>query len=170
VRRREPEHRDTRREPERQENHNDFVIRCALPDEHDEVAHVWLEGWHSTGLTHLMNPSWAVLRQRIPREIENGWSLFVIAEAGEIAAFAAFRRGDNFLDQLFVDPGRQGAGMGRALLAHARLYLPRELWLRCASANSRAWEWYEREGFVFEKEAAHETSGMKLRYYRWRRT
>ena len=26
------------------------------------------------------------------------------------------------------------------------------IWLRCVRENEKAWSWYEREGFVFEKE------------------
>jgi hypothetical protein len=32
----------------------------------------------------------------------------------------------------------------------------------------RAWRWYEREGFVFEKEAVEPTTGFMMKCYRWR--
>ncbi len=144
-----------------------FVIRGAQPDEYDDIAHVWLESWKSAGLTEPADPGWEALGRRIRREIAAGWNLLV-ADDGDIAGFVALRRKDNCLDQLFVAPDRQGGGIGRALLAFARTQLPKEIWLRCASANHRAWAWYEREGFAFEKEAPHEASGMMLKYYRWR--
>ena len=58
-----------------------------------------------------------------------------------------------YLDQLFVAPEYQGQSLGRRLLAFTRQHLPDEIWLRCVRENEKAWRWYEREGFVFEKEA-----------------
>ena len=73
------------------------------------------------------------------------------------------------LDQLFVAPEYQGDGLGRRLLAFTRQHLPDEIWLRCVRENEKAWRWYEREGFVFEKEQVDSTSGRVMKYYRWRK-
>jgi RimJ/RimL family protein N-acetyltransferase len=59
--------------------------------------------------------------------------------------------------------------MGRMLLAFTRKLLPDEIWLRCVRENEKAWRWYEREGFVFEKETADPVSGRVMKYYRWKR-
>ena len=67
----------------------------------------------------------------------------------------AFRLRDCYLDQLFVAPEYHGRGIGKMLLQFTRKQLPDGIWLRCASANEKAWRWYEREGFVFEKEDLH---------------
>ena len=93
------------------------------------------------------------MRARIPLEIEKGWSLYVADDAGTLAAMLALHLPDNYLDQLFVAPEYQGQGLGRTLLAFTRQHLPDEIWLRCVRENEKAWRWYEREGFVFEKEA-----------------
>jgi RimJ/RimL family protein N-acetyltransferase len=47
--------------------------------------------------------------------------------------------------------------------------LPDEIWLRCARENEKAWRWYERESFVFEKEAIEPMNGLMMKYYRWNR-
>jgi ribosomal protein S18 acetylase RimI-like enzyme len=80
----------------------------------------------------------------------------------------AFRLHDGCLDQLFIDPAYHGQGIGKILLQFTRTKLPNEIWLRCASLNEKAWRWYEREGFVFEKEALH-PHGLMMRYYRWKK-
>lgn len=145
------------------------VIRPAHPHEHDDVARVWMESWVSTGLAEASDGLLADLRARIRREIEGGWSLFVADDGNTIVAMLALHVPQNYLDQLFVAPGAQGHGLGRRLLAFTRTKLPDEIWLRCVRENDKAWRWYEREGFVFEKEEVSPITGFMMKCYRWRR-
>ena len=70
--------------------------------------------------------------------------------------------------QLFVAPQYQRQNLGRRLLAFTRQHLPNEIYLRCVRENEKAWRWYEREGFVFEKEEVEPMTGFVMKYYRWR--
>ena len=145
------------------------TIRPARSDEYDEVARVWMNSWVSTGLAEASDLLLAQLRARVPRGIENGWTLFVADDAGVLAAMLALHLPNRYLDQLFVAPEYQGRDMGRKLLAFTRQHLPDEIWLRCVRENEKAWRWYERESFVFEKEAVEPTTGFVMKYYRWTR-
>ena len=145
------------------------IIRPALPHEYDEVARVWMESWVSTGLEEASNFLLANLRARVRREVENGWSLYVADDGKTFAAMLALHIRDKYLDQLFVAPEYQGKGLGRQLLAFTRQQLPCEIWLRCVRENEKAWRWYEREGFVFEKEEVSQVTGFMMKYYRWTR-
>jgi len=145
------------------------MIRPARAEEYDEIARVWMESWVSTGLAEASPFLLANLRARIRREIEDGWSLFVAEDHGTIAAMLALHVPKLYLDQLFVAPEYQGRSLGRKLLAFTRTQLPDEIWLRCARENERAWRWYEREGFVFEKEGVEPMNGLMMKYYRWKR-
>jgi GNAT superfamily N-acetyltransferase len=145
------------------------IIRPALPHEYDEVARVWMESWVSTGLAEASNFLLANLRARVRQEIEGGWSLFVAEDNGNFAAMLALHLPDRYLDQLFVAPEYQGKGVGRRLLAFARQQLPDEIWLRCVRENEKAWRWYEREGFVYEKEEVSSMTGYMMKYYRWKK-
>lgn len=145
------------------------VIRRALPHEYDEVARVWMESWVSTGLAEPGNFLLANLRARVRQEIDGGWSLFVADDDGSLAAILALHLPDKYLDQLFVAPEYQGKGFGRQLLAFTRQQLPDEIWLRCVRENEKAWRWYEREGFVYEKEEVASATGFMMKYYRWKR-
>jgi ribosomal protein S18 acetylase RimI-like enzyme len=150
-----------------------LTVRPARADEYDAVADVWMRSWLSNGIADPHgSESWplAEMRERIPKEIANGWSLYVADDAGAIAAMLAFRQRDGYLDQLFIAPEYQGKGLGKRLLAFTRDNLPGEIWLRCVRENERAWRWYEREGFVFEKEELDPRSGFTMKYYRWKRT
>ena len=145
------------------------TIRPARPDEHPEIARVWMNSWASTGLEDVSNFLLAKLRARIPMEIENGWSLFVADDDGAIAAMLALHLPKRRLDQLFVAPEYQGRDLGRQLLAFTRQMLPDEIHLRCVRENEKAWRWYEREVFVFEQEKVEPMTGFVMKYYRWQK-
>lgn len=145
------------------------VIRPAGPHEYDEIARVWMESWASTGLEAASNTLLDKLRARVRHEVENGWSLFVADERGRLAAMLALHQPQRYLEQLFVAPHDQGRSLGRQLLAFTRALLPDEIWLRCVRENEKAWRWYEREGFVLEKEELEPKIGFMMKYYRWKR-
>jgi GNAT superfamily N-acetyltransferase len=144
------------------------IIRPARADEFDEVGRVWMESWVSTGLAEASGFLLANLRARIRREIEDGWSLFVADDNGTIAAMLALHLPNLDLDQLFVAPSYQARSLGRQLLAFTRTQMPDEMYLRCVRENEKAWRWYEREGFVFEKEEIEPSTGFVMKYYRWK--
>ena len=145
------------------------IIRPALPREYDEVARIWMESWVSTGLAEASNFLLANLRARVRKEVEDGWSLYVADHDGTFAAMLALHLPQKYLDQLFVAPEYQGKSIGRQLLAFTRQQLPDEIWLRCVRENEKAWRWYEREGFVFEKEEIELRNGFVMKYYRWKK-
>jgi ribosomal protein S18 acetylase RimI-like enzyme len=142
------------------------TIRPARPDEYDEIARVWMDSWASTGLEDASEPLLAKLRARILLEVGRGWSLYVADDRGTLAAMLALHS-PHYLDQLFVSPEYQGQNLGRRLLAFTRQHLPDEITLRCVRENEKAWRWYEREGFAFEKEQVEPTTGFVMKYYRW---
>lgn len=144
-------------------------IRLARPDEYDEIARVWMNSWVTTGIEDASDTLLTKLRARVPAEVANGWTLYVVDDDGKLAAMLALHLSNNYLDQLFVAPEYQGIGLGRRLLVFSQQLMPDEIWLCCVRENDKAWRWYEREGFVFEKEALEPRNGRTMKYYRWRR-
>ena len=145
------------------------IIRPAHTSEYDQIARVWMDSWVSTGLEGASNSLLEKLRARVSMEVEKGWSLYVVDDNGRLAAMLAMHLPDRYLDQLFVAPEYQGNNLGHRLLAFTRQHLPDEIWLRCVRENEKAWRWYEREGFVFEKEQVEPAIGRIMKYYRWRK-
>jgi ribosomal protein S18 acetylase RimI-like enzyme len=143
------------------------MIRPARREEYDAIARLWMDSWVSTGLEQPSDLLLAKLSTRVPLEVERGWSLFVAEDDGVLAALLALHLPSVYLDQLFVAPEYQGQNLGRRLLAFARQHLPDEIHLRCVRENEMAWRWYEREGFVFEKEAVEPMTGRVMKHYRW---
>jgi ribosomal protein S18 acetylase RimI-like enzyme len=47
--------------------------------------------------------------------------------------------------------------------------MPRRKRERSACENETAWRWYEREGFVFEKEQVEPATGFVMKYHRWKK-
>jgi ribosomal protein S18 acetylase RimI-like enzyme len=148
---------------------SDPVIRPARPEEYDEVARIWMESWVSTGLDTASEALLINLRSRVYQEVESGWSLFVADDGSRLAAMLAISLPKMYLDMLFVAPEYQGRSIGRQLLAFTRTLLPDEIWLRCVRENDKAWRWYEREGFLFERETLEPAIGRMMKYYRWKR-
>jgi GNAT superfamily N-acetyltransferase len=145
------------------------TIRPARADEYDEVARIWMNSWASTGIEAASDLLLTNLRARVLREVDNGWSLFVADDGGRLAAMLALRLSDGCLGQLFIAPDYQGRGLGKQLLAFTREQMPNEIWLRCVRENDKAWRWYEREGFVFEKEEVNPITGFMMKIYRWKK-
>jgi hypothetical protein len=89
------------------------AIRPAQPAEYDDVARLWMESWVSTGLDTASDLLLSNLCTRVPREMANGWSLFVADDRGTLAAMLAVHLPKLYLDQLFVAPAYQGRSLGR---------------------------------------------------------
>jgi ribosomal protein S18 acetylase RimI-like enzyme len=143
-------------------------IRPARQDDFSAVAELWLASWNSAGLGDATD-SVDDLRERIVREVDAGWTLYVAEVGGTPAGMLAIHKHNLHLDQLFVAPAFQGHGLGKKLLSLAREEMPDEMWLRVSLGNERAWRWYEREGFVLERLEQRPEWPLPRVYYRWRR-
>ena len=128
-------------------------VTPAPPDQTSmtKVARVWMDSWLSTGLEDASDALLEKLRARVPMEVEKGWSLYVADDNGKLAAMLAMHVADCYLDQLFVAPEYQGNSLGRQCSPLRANNC--QMKSGCAACqNQKAWRWYEREGFVFEKE------------------
>lgn len=72
--------------------------------------------------------------------------VWVVDEAGAVVGLLVLD--GEWIDQLYVEPGRTGRGMGSQLMALAKQQRPSALKLWTFQANTRARRFYERHGFV----------------------
>jgi GNAT superfamily N-acetyltransferase len=97
--------------------------------------------------------------------VEHGVS--VVRDGDLLIAVLATSNG--WLDQLYVAPGSQGAGIGRALVEHAKARSGGLLDLWAFQRNARARRFYEAAGFIaveFTDGAGNEECEPDVRY-RW---
>ncbi len=98
--------------------------------------------------------------------IERGWVTVAEDRAGAVLGFLA--REGSYVHALFVAPGAQGRGVGRALLEDAQRGASRlELWTFVA--NARARRFYERAGFAVTRrgDGSANEEGLPDLFYVW---
>ena len=86
------------------------------------------------------------VRAHFAAHIVQDCELWLAEEDGVLAGILVLD-GD-MIDQLYVEPGRTGRGIGSALLAVARRERPEGLRLWTFQSNAGAQRFYERHGFV----------------------
>lgn len=107
----------------------------------------------------------ATTRQRLLDALEEGQDFWVAEVAGAVAGIMTLQ--PNFVDKLFIDPHRQGLGLGTRLMAQAKLLYPNHLELHCAQQNYPACRFYEREQFYPAACRLEDTLGIPEIVYRW---
>ena len=97
------------------------------------------------------------------RSIANKWlpiaETWVFESAGRVVGFIALI--DHVVGALFVEPGRHGQGIGRALMDHAR-GLRGALDVEVFEANAIGRRFYAAYGFVPVGSSVHEESGQPV--------
>lgn len=107
---------------------------------------MWLDGWLSTGLSTGDDPTPAQMRERVGEDVAKWSALSVVEAGGAVIGMLALYPGK--LDQVFLDPAYKGTGVGKALFAEAKRLMPDGFTLWANTANTRAREFYERQGMT----------------------
>jgi len=144
-----------------------YEIRSSIASDHDAIARVWHTSASLPGVGPVIMPTLDELRKRIDLEFAAGWHVTVAACADDILGFVAIKPREAVLDQLFVEPRSLGAGVGRALLAHAITAMPDGFTLFTRATNARARRFYEKAGLMSLKEDVHPRSGEPIIHYGW---
>ena len=102
----------------------------------------------------------SVIHQRIPglrslfedsRPLDTeGRRRLVAEQSGRVAGFADFDPESGHIRYLFVDPARQGAGIGAALVDAVQEICGGNISVNCFAINDVSLAWYLRRGFEVE--------------------
>jgi GNAT superfamily N-acetyltransferase len=146
-------------------------IRPARGADAETVADVYLASFHATYAFPLAYTDEDVRRWIRDVLVPAGDTWVAVAADGgsdRVVAMVVVRADE--LDQLYVHPDWQGAGIGRRLVELARSRSPGGLGLYTFQVNARARRFYERNGFVADRFG--DGSGNEERqpdvHYTWR--
>jgi ribosomal protein S18 acetylase RimI-like enzyme len=123
------------------------VIRRATAEDLEAAVAVWrrarwdAQPWLEERLVDTPEDDLAFFRDVVMRRSH------VWLAATDEAVIALLALGEGEIDQLHVDPDRQGRGVGTGLLDHAKALSPRGLTLFTHQRNARARRFYEARGF-----------------------
>jgi GNAT superfamily N-acetyltransferase len=122
-------------------------IRLAEPAELESVVELWARSrWDAEpALEKRMGYTREQNREHFANVIARENSVWLALRGGRIVGLLAYR--EEYVDQLFVEPGEQRTGVGRALLKKAKQLSPRQLALHAHQTNTRARAFYESQGF-----------------------
>jgi GNAT superfamily N-acetyltransferase len=108
-------------------------------------------------------------RARFEDKLVDGARIFIAedSERALVLGFVLLFENVGRLDQIFVRPGKQGQGVGTALLLLAKRRCPSGLHLDTLLANERARRFYERHGFTAGRTGVNAVNGQPKVEYRW---
>ncbi len=127
------------------------LLRPATPDDRDELARIWHEGWWDAHpyFAPQLGPerTLASFVERMGTRIP----ITTVAEAdGRVLGFAVIHHDE--LEQLFVDRAGRGKGIAPRLIAHAEAAVAAAgyplIWLAVATENHHARRFYAKSGWV----------------------
>jgi GNAT superfamily N-acetyltransferase len=122
-------------------------LRTIRPSEHAAASALWSRSkesaypWLAIEQAHTRAEDLAYFRESVCARCEVWLALREARIVGLLALEASH------IDQLYVEPGEQGSGVGSALLAHAKSLRPAGLSLFTFQRNARARVFYEARGF-----------------------
>lgn len=134
------------------------MIRPYKPSDLNEVLEVWAE---ASAVAHpfLSAGFLAAERHNIANVHLSNAETWVWESDGSVLGFIALL--GNEVGAIFVDPRFHGAGIGRALMDHAR-DLRRELEVEVFAENAIGRAFYARYGFELIQEKVHEQTGLDV--------
>ena len=122
-------------------------IRRMSPEDLDATVEVWVRSrwdaqpWLEERMGYTDEDNLRFFRTTVAERNE----IWVAVEQGAVVGVLAL--GPSELDLLYVDPPRQGRGIGTALLDRAKQLRPGGITLYTHQRNERARAFYERRGF-----------------------
>jgi putative acetyltransferase len=142
------------------------MIRYFTPADEDAVIRIWLD---ASRLAHdFVEPGfWEKQEEQMRRQYLPASEVWVYDDdlTGEVVGFAALR--DHFVAALFVDPARQGEGIGFQLIEKIKSK-HRQIDLNVFKENEPSVAFYRRQGFTTVGEGVDPHTGHPEWHMRFR--
>ena len=138
------------------------TLRPAAPGDMATVADIWHAAWHTSHPGHVPDGltaarSLEAFHERTPSRVADT----TVAELDGVLVGFIMIDGDE-VEQVFVDPGRQGSGVASLLLDEAERQVAAAghdvAWLAVAIGNTRARAFYEKRGWTNEGDLPYEVT------------
>ncbi len=125
----------------------EFEIRRALPVEHEEAARLLIRTRHANlpAIPTLANTDDEVLHWFLNTVVSTQDIWIAIGKDDNLVATMVLA--DGWIEQLYVDAGSTGLGIGAAMVEQAKLESPVGLDLWTFVSNEGAQRFYQRHGF-----------------------
>jgi ribosomal protein S18 acetylase RimI-like enzyme len=137
-----------------------MTLRPAVPEDMATVADIWHRAWHTSHPGHVPNGltaarNLAAFHDRTPARVADT----TVAELDGVVVGFIMIDGDE-VEQIFIDPARQGSGLASLLLTEAERQVAAAgygvAWLAVAIGNTRARAFYEKRGWTNEEDLPYE--------------
>lgn len=124
-----------------------MLMRRARQDEAGEIASLWLRS-RSASAPRIPSPVHTDdgVRAFFEHVVLPRREVWIAEDGSSVVAVLVLE--DEWVDQLYVEPGRTGQGVGQQLIDCAKQQRPSGLKLWTFAANIGARRFYERHGFV----------------------
>ncbi|MFF2093128.1 GNAT family N-acetyltransferase [Paenibacillus sp. NPDC058174] len=119
-----------------------MIIREASEQDYPELRKIYLESRQQN--FHWANSNEMTLEDFDRDTVEE--QIIVAEDNSRIVGFSSLYLPENFIHNLFVQPGYTGKGVGAELLQHALETMNKPIRLKCVSENHRALRFYESNG------------------------
>ena len=123
--------------------HGEVQVRAFRPADRASLRALYRDSRRET--FHWLSPDSFQL-QDFDRDTR-GEAIWVAEDAAGVRGFVSVWRPENFIHNLFVQPGATGRGIGSALLASCLAELDRPAALKCLVQNKRARAFYLTRGW-----------------------
>jgi GNAT superfamily N-acetyltransferase len=125
-----------------------IAIRRATPADAAAVADVYLRSFRAALPTVRLAHDDVDVRRHVAEVVVPQRETWVAVDGEAVVALMALA--DDTVEQLYVEPGRTGEGIGSRLIALAKERSPAGLRLSTFQVNAGARRFYERHGFRVE--------------------
>lgn len=140
------------------------MIRRLQKADVDRVMDLWLDTnlkAHNFVHAAYWRSNFEPVKEMLPRA-----EVYVYESAGEIQGFVGLS--GEYIEGIFVSDEVQSQGIGKRLLDHIKV-IKDTLCLSVYQKNTRAIHFYQREGFVIQREGLDESTGEKEYAMLWQR-